>query len=64
MNYSVERLSYFFYIISTSIVKEKVTLETSVDDKEGALLQIMKIPQLKLSKNDPLYEVVLWDTIY
>ena len=43
-----------FSVISTS--------EASVKDKEGALLQIMKIPRLKPSMNDLPYEVVLWDT--
>ena len=33
-----------FNVISTTVVKEKVTLQASMDDKEGALLQIIKIP--------------------
>ena len=47
-----------FSAISTTIIKKEVTLESAVDEEDSSLLQIMKIPRLKLSKYDPLYEVV------
>ena len=41
-----------FSVISSTEVKEKVSLEVSMEDKEGALLQIMKILSLKPSYNN------------
>ena len=51
-----------FNIISSTVVRNEVSLELSIEDEEGAVLQIMKIPALKPDGRCPSFEVVLWDS--
>ena len=39
-----------------------MSLMSSIEDEEGAVLQIMKIPALKPDGRCPSFEVVLWDS--
>ena len=52
----------FLNVISSSVVRNEVSLVSSIEDEEGAFLQIMKIPALKPDRREPPFEVVLWDT--
>ena len=49
-------------LVPLSIIKNEVTLKSAVDVEDSSLLQIMKIPQLKLSMYYQPYEVMFWDT--
>ena len=50
----------FLNVISSTVVRNEVSLVSSIEDEEGAFLQIMKIPALKPERESP-YKVVLWD---
>ena len=50
----------FLNVISSTVVRNEVSLVSSIEDEEGAFLQITKIPALKPERESP-YKVVLWD---
>ena len=50
----------FLNVISSTVVRNEVSLVSSIEDEKGAILQITKIPALKPERESP-YKVVLWD---
>ena len=48
----------FLNVVPSTVVRNEVSLVSSIEDEEGAFLQIMKILALKPERESP-YKVVL-----